>query len=135
MAHRWHPPGKGWITTWDYGRLAVWMRPEPEGGVSIALYASEYFNENTEVWIMRVPRGSWLPYEVMDKPHRIRWGVNSQWPHVAGELLLHKQIPPSHSGHRRTRRNTRIYRRRLPRKLRQALDPGMTVAIRMVGAS
>lgn len=125
IRHRWHPPGKGWIVTADIGRLAVWMRPEPEGGVSIALYAAEYFydNDDAEVWIVRVPRGSWLPGEVMDKPHRIRWALSKDDPDWAGDVQLRVCLPRSDRGHRRGRRHREFWHWPLPRKIRTALQP------------
>lgn len=78
---RWKPKSKGWIRTFDRGSLVIWMKPEIDG-VSIALYNGEYsftcemgrtenYNESlAEVWLIRVPKNSDVPYMIMDKPHR-----------------------------------------------------------------
>jgi hypothetical protein len=125
-SRRWQPDGTGWITTYDYGSTAVWMRPVSGGRVEIALYSVHLppglGPDTAEVWVVRVPVGSWLPGEVMDKPWRIRWAVEvSQGDEFAGEVLLRRVVVPSHAGHRRLNANRRVWRWPLPRKIRRAL--------------
>jgi hypothetical protein len=100
------------------------MRPEMRGGVTVALYAADYFRgpDDADVFMVRVPRGSWLPGEVMDKPHRIRWAFRDGVDDVfAGELLVHLRMRASHAGHRRNAIR-RVYRWPLPRRIRAALE-------------
>lgn len=106
----------------DTGRLAVWMRPEPAGGVTISLYAAEYFDDGAEVWIVRVPRGSRIPYEVIDKPHRIRWVMHAEpGSGFEGEVLEHRTVGPSHHGHRRLASRRHLWRWPLPPRILRAL--------------
>lgn len=132
MTRRWRPPGDGWIVTRDWGDLAVWMLPARHAGVAIALYIRDYFDptrKTWEVWIVTVPRGSWIPGQVMDKPHRIAWVAREpDDPLSGGQVLLHQRVPASHRGHRRLRHNRHVYRWPMPRPIRTALStPGQPV--------
>jgi hypothetical protein len=126
---RWHPPGTGWVRTFDAGRVAVWMRPPLVGGLDIAAYIESSYDpwgyvaalgRYAEAWVVWVPRESWLPYEVMDKPHRIGWSLTSH-ERFAGTVLSRTVLPASHRGHRRMNSNRRVYRWPLPRRILAAL--------------
>lgn len=119
---RWIPKGAGHIAVIDQGDLAVWMRPEKPGGVTISVYFGrgiEWDSVRAEVWTVRVPAGSWLPAEVIDKIHRIRWCLDAGEDSGFQALAIERRtLPASHRGHRRL-----AYRRhidRWPRKLQAA---------------
>lgn len=139
---RWHPARwsgeKGWIRVIDAGSLAVWMRPEPPGGVTIAVYTTKnyYFRLDdpgeAHIWVVQVPRGSDLPAEVIDKPHRIRWANADEECHcdpgrdfcVHATWILAWPTKPSHGRlNRRLNWNRHIWKTRLPRKVLAALRP------------
>lgn len=121
MTNRRWSPGKGWLRVLDTGTVAAWMRPEDDG-VSIAVYGHDYFDSDTRIYVARVPRGSYLPWEVVDKPHRIRWGVNSNDPlWRATEFSWWLTAPPQRR-HRRTPSRRWIWNGDLPPKIRRALE-------------
>jgi hypothetical protein len=125
VSRRWAPPGTGWIRTADYGDLATWMRPETHG-LTVAVYSGDGFGHRTdgraETWIVNVPPASWIPGEVMDKPHRIRWVLaNHGDPHCGALRIIRRVVPPSHRGHRRLNRHRMVWRDPLPRRIRAAL--------------
>lgn len=128
MSHRWHPPGTGWNVVGDDGWIVLWMRPEKPGGASIALYYGDCAlgvqDVHSEVWIVRVPRGSFVPVNVLDKPHRISHVERYPGdPQFGGQVLLHEPVRPSHAGHRRCKRSRRLWADRLPRKIWLAIRP------------
>lgn len=125
MTRRWHPAGRGWIRTLDYGNLAIWMRPEADG-LSIAVYAGGGFGHLpphvAETWIVRVGRHSAIPHLIMDKPHRIRWTLDHSGDHTHGAVHIHRtQRPASHRGHRRLNPRRDLWRWPLPLPIRRAL--------------
>lgn len=121
MSKRWSP-GKGWRRIADAGDLAVWMRGTDDG-VRIAVYTGDGFGHRTdgraEVWIVETAPGSDLPYQVIDKPRRVRWVMDGSSLDRLVDALV---VPRSHAGHRRLRRSYRIWRRDLPRKLRDRVE-------------
>lgn len=124
---RWHPPGRGWIRTLDYGDLAVWMRPEP-AGVGIAVYTGDGFGHLrpgvAETWVAHVDHTSPLPSVVMDKPHRIRWAIDpANGPEYYVASSVHRRpVDACHRGHRRLSQRRRVWRWPLPRPIRAALE-------------
>lgn len=126
MSYRWSPPGDGWLRVIDCGNLAAWMRPEHDG-LSIAVYTGDGFGhladtDRAETWIVRVPSSSVIPYQVMDKPHRIRWVLTSEYPEYSAMSVEREQVPRSHAGHRRLNANRRIWEWPLPDKILRCLD-------------
>lgn len=129
---RWHPRGKGWIRTLDYGRTAAWMRPHPEGGLEVCVYDScgfgSFWEDGVgEVWIVHCLPGSWLPKHIQDKPHRVRWALDSENGHeiVTARYSIHNGRFPAGVVKRRHRReHFKHYYHRwpLPRKLVAAIN-------------
>lgn len=157
---RWRPKGKGFIRVSDTGDRVVWMRPEKEGGVTIAYYAPEVWElrlpmpeefqkgkerplwysdkpGRAQVWIVKVPSDSDLPWEMTNKPWRIS-GATLEWNtelydwQEPGDIPFNDQwcysidifeVPANHKGHRRLKYTRPFYKGwKLPRKLREALD-------------
>lgn len=136
---RWHPAARrsgkrGWSRIIDTGSLAVWMRPESRGGVTIALYAANYFDDSghAHIWLVQVPRCSDLPFEIVDKPRRIKWANADEECHCdhSHDFCTHATwiitwlTQSSHGRHnRRLNWNRHIWKTRLPRKVLAALRP------------
>lgn len=122
MTRRRWAPGRGWTRTLDCGDLAVWMRPNRDG-ISIAVYTGSGFGRlerEAEVWIVDCPAGTLLPHEVMDKPHRVRWVLDTPSDDVEyGALSVERRrVPRSHRGHRRLNPRRRVWVWPLPRRIR-----------------
>lgn len=129
MARRW-APGRGWTRLIDTGGTAVWMR-RVDDCLHVAVYTCDGFghrrDERAEAWVVEAMPGSELPYQVLDKPHRIRWVMDmANHDHLVEALV----VPRLHARHRRLRRRRHIWRTRLPRSLReQAAKPAALVML------
>lgn len=121
VGRRW-APGKGWTRMVDVGDLAIWMR-RADDCLRVAVYTCDGFGHRTdgraEAWMVEAMPGSELPYQVLDKPHRIRW-VMDMTNH--DQLIDALVVPRSHAGHRRLRRRRHIWCTRLPRGLREQAE-------------
>lgn len=123
---RWHPKGGGWVRTLDYGRTAAWMKKHPEGGLLVAVYDSigfgAFYEEGIgEVWIVHCWPGSWLPRHIQDKPHRVRWALDSE---NNEEYVVHRfPVVDNSKRHPRNNWNRYINMWPLPRKLVAAITP------------
>lgn len=126
MSKRWHPRGRGWVRTLDYGDVAAWMRPLPGGGLECIVYTGDgwgaYYEENVgEVWHVHCPRKSWMPKHIQDKPHRVRWVLDDSRDGDGDTLISRTIVLASHKGHRRLNWNRYINLWPLPRKLVRAI--------------
>jgi hypothetical protein len=105
---RWNP-GKGFIKVTEWGDSAVWCKPLADGCL-VAIYMPDWWdNLDSEsmptLWyhvIISVPRGSWLPDNIIDKMWRWRWADRHQdptepsWTAWGAVFLLRELRPPSH---------------------------------------
>ncbi|GAB3358669.1 hypothetical protein RMN56_13105 [Micromonospora halotolerans] len=129
MSRRWHPKGKGWTRTLDYGSVVAWMRPHP-AGLEVVVYTGDCWGWDEtrgEVWHVLCPPHSWIPRHVQDKPHRIRWLLDE---HDGSVLLARYKVrglPAHRVGGRRGSDHPRLNSRRWvnmwppPRKIVRAL--------------
>lgn len=127
MTRRWRPGDSRWIRVADVGHVALWMRPFANG-VEVYVYSDDGFGHtpnHASVWRAFCPRGSYMPYVLLDKPHRIYWYENSITPLDEceyGYLLDAEALPRRTRRHRRDGYRRRIWcRGELPRKIRRAL--------------
>lgn len=106
---RWSP-GAGFIKCADYGSTAVWLKPLHDGA-QIAVYVPNWWGSDPypTTWlhlILEVPRGSWMPWQVLDKVYRILWAEtysdhdNPARHLFGGTWLLREERGPSHKIYR-----------------------------------
>lgn len=107
------------------------MRPAADCGVEVTVYTGDGFGHydptgwdydgpaRAEVWRVWCPPGSWLPYSIADKVHRIRHAMDMTNQNV---VLDRFTLPPSHKGHRRLNYNRYVWVWPLPKKIQRALE-------------
>lgn len=131
---RWSPGNPSWIRTMDFGDIIVWMKPARMSGVLVKAYfgvgAWGDLVGRAEVIYAWYPRGSDMPWQIMDKPHRMSSMTNTAEEYVDNEwdygiIIKRFEVPQTHFGHRRFRngRNHRrfIHRYPMPRAILAAL--------------
>lgn len=106
---RWSP-GRGFIKCADHGSTAVWLKPLHDGA-QIAVYMQNWWSSDPypTTWvhlILEVPRGSWMPWEVLDKVYRILWADRYSGEDApahclfGGTWILREERGPSHKIYR-----------------------------------